>query len=542
MALVNESVQYGRILITTDEKYITKENVRRVLLDAYTVHLMNRERINFLIKYERGDQPLQRKKVIRHDIDIICTDSLPNEIVEFKTGYKWGNPITYKQRSIYDANESDSKVDNSGIAEINEMLNEEDVFSADAELGYFVETCGVGYQLVDIKRNVDCTAVFDIVTLNPMNTFVVYDNSVHHRPLMGVTYVTDNSGNTHFTCMTDSQRFQITNLSKFDGENEEDGMVFGWRNGEKNPFEMVNIVEFIRSSDRMGCFERQISAIDALNILESDFCNNVAQDTQALWWGDNLDLPEKYDSDGNVVGYNVPKSGGWILTESGENKKASVQALVIATQYDGILSNIKYQRDIIKQRCFVPIMASAGGGSTGTAMSMSSGWENAEVQAQKEEAYMRRGKMQIARLILKAIQESTDTPEDSKALHLNISDIQPSILRDRNYDMATKANTLATLLNNGIDPKHAIETIKLFPDTNLVYEDSQEYLDLYFEAKRAAISRAQSGESGDMKIDDDGTVETKTGSQDSSMQASNSPFIGGTATSTGGRHGAGVTK
>ena len=106
--------------------------------------------------------------------------------------------------------------------------------------------------------------------------------------------------------------------------------------------------------------------------------------------------------------------------------------------------------------------------------------------------------------------------------------------------MATKANTLATLLNCGIDPKDAISVIKLFSDVNLVLSDSEEYLDLYYESKRAAITRAQSGErSGDSEVqtDKDGTVKIGRTTQDSSDQASNSPLIGGMKTTTGGSNG-----
>ena len=285
--------------------------------------------------------------------------------------------------------------------------------------------------------------------------------------------------------------------------------------------------------------------MDNVNILVSDFVNNVAQDTQALWWGDNLDLPEEKDDDGNVIGYQIPRSGGWILTASGEQKKASVEPLVIQTQYEGILNNIKYRRDVIKQKCCVPIQASAGGGSTGTAMSMSSGWDTAEVQAQKESALMVRGKMEIASLILIAAKESTSTPEDSEVLNLKISDIQPNIMRDRNYDMATKANTLAVLMNSGVAPEHAFAVVKLFSDVNLVVNDSKPYIELYYKAKEAAIARTQAGEktAGDVSVDEDGNVkQEKTGLQDASMQASNSPITGGLETSTGGNHGAGVKK
>lgn len=540
-----QSQKYGRIKIITDVRAITLDNVISVLKEAYAVHLLNRSRIKYLIEFDRGNQPRDYTKTIRPDIDADVQDNLAAEITEFKTSYKWGNPITYKQRATFDTEENKADSDNEGIAVINEMLNEEHAFREDAELAYYVETCGIGFQMVDIKRNVKYVSVFDLKTLSPLNTFVVHDNTISHKPLMGVTYVYSENGDMHFTCVTDDRVYQILNLARIEngqltGERD---YVFGIRNGEMNPLHKVNIVEFERSYDRMGCWERQESELKNLNHLISDFTNNVEQDTQSLWWGDNLELPEKKDEEGNVTGYQIPRSGGWILTSSGEQKKASVQPLVIQIQYASILNNIRYRRDVIKQKCCVPVQASVGGGSTGTAMSMASGWDTAEIQAAKEESFVQAGKMAILELILTAVRESTDTPKDSPVLKLNYSDIQPNILRDRNYDMATKANTLATLMNCGIAPEHAIECVKLFSDVNRVINDSQPYLDLYYDAKKAAIARTQSGEGSGINVDEDGQVrQEKTGLQDTSMQASNSPITGARETKTGGRNGKNVTK
>ena len=302
---------------------------------------------------------------------------------------------------------------------------------------------------------------------------------------------------------------------------EERSWGFEARSGEMNPMPAVNIVEFARSYDRMGCFERQISDMDNLNILVSDFTNNVAQDTQAIWWMNDAEFPR--DKNNQEV---KPQSGQWIRTFSGEMKKPLIQPLVIQTQYEGILADIKYRRDIIKQKCNVPIQASAGGGSTGTAMSMSSGWEAAETAAAMEAELVKDKLMEFARLCLTAIHESTDTPKDSPLLDLNISDIQPSIIRKKNYDMATKANTLATLLKNGTDPLDAYKVIELFPDPAQVYEDSKEYLDKYYE-KLWMVDNGGGSDSADVEKDD-------RIMQDESMQASNSPFIGGDSVTTGG--------
>lgn len=523
---------YGRTLITADVTEITPENVIDVLDKAYTIHLGNRRMIKFLIEYEKGNQPIrEREKKIRKDINVKVCDNLANEITNWRLSYKWGNTITFAQRADVDLNGNNAKEDDKAVTAFNEMLADEGFSSKCVEAFYPMETCGIGYIMVDIKKDYDGGAVFDIIPLDPMNTFIVRDNTVYHRPLMGVVYTVLENSDVIYTCLTKDTRYEIRNRSKIENGEPIDERVweFGQRSGEANPMKNVNIVEIQRSYDRMGCFERQISDMDALNILVSDFTNNVAQDTQALWWMNDAEFP--VDKNGKQV---APVSGQWVQTSSGADKKPQIQPLVIETQYDGILANIKYRRDVIRQKANVPVQASAGGGSTGTAMSMASGWETAETSAAMETEVSKIGIMEICRLCLVAIQESTDTPKDSPLLNLRASDMKPSILRKKNYDMATKANTYATLVKNGIHPRHAMLFVEAFPDTNLVYTDSEPYLDKYFE-KLWTIGNGGGNTSSNPDSDD--RIE-----QDESDQATNSPLISGMSTSTGGRHGAGVTK
>ena len=523
--------EFGRTLITADVSEITPQNVIDVLDKAYLVHLGNRERIRFLIEYEKGNQPIRdRVKKIRDDINIKVCDNLANEITNFRLSYKWGNAITFAQRADVDLNGNDAKEDDKAVTAFNEMLADEGFSSKCVEAFYPMETCGIGYIMVDIKKDYAGGSVFDIIPLNPLNTFVIRDNTVYHRPLMGVVYTVRENGDVVYTCLTKDTRYEVLNLVKVQNGKPTDERTwgFGQRSGEANPMKNVNIVEIQRSYDRMGCFERQISDMDNLNLLVSDFTNNVAQDTQAIWWMNDADFP----IDPQTKKVKKPVSGQWVQTTSGADKKPQIQPLVIQTQYDGILANIKYRRDVIRQKANVPVQATAGGGSTGTAMSMASGWESAETSAAMETEVAKIGLMEVCRLCLVAIQESTDTPKDSPLLKLRVSDMKPSILRKKNYDMATKANTYATLVKNGIHPRHAMLFVEAFPDTNLVYTDSKPYLDKYFE-KMWTIGNG--GGSTDVESDHEIV-------QDESMQSTNSPLIGGMDTSTGGRHGAGVTK
>lgn len=509
----------GRRRLFTDETEVTSQNVVRILQKAVSDNSVNVQAIRFLLEYEKGNQPLQRKKEIRPEIDIQVCDNLANEITEFKIGYQWGNPITYIQRGNRDIHGNDTAKDDEAISYLNEMLEDEFSFAKDQELARYVEICGIGYQMVDIKRDFEGGSVFDLITLDPLCTFIVYDHSVWQKPIMAVTFRQQENGEVYYTCISDNAVYTVKNSSIVG----EDGKpVDTWeqydsgnthRSGEMNPLEKINIIEFQRSYDRMGCFERQISDLDNLNILVSDFSNNVAQDTQSVWWGNDFNFPE--DEKGNSV---TPSSGQWVMTYSGEKKNPKIQALSVQIQYSGILESIRTRRDTIKQKCNVPLQTEPGGGSTGTAMSMSSGWQAAEVAASKEEQIVRKGKMQIADLILRAIKRSPDLPADSPMLTLNLSDIKVSIVRNRTYDMITKANAFATWVSHGINGRHALQQVEAFPDSNLVWNDSKDLVEKYqkslFEKKESA------------------GAETNRLQADQSDQISNSPITDGINTGT----------
>ena len=89
----------GRIKIFTDVPEITYENCIEVLQKAIGKHYINAQRIQELLDFEEGEQPLLREKTYRTDIDCQIVDNIAKEIVEFKTAFQYGNPITFKKRN-----------------------------------------------------------------------------------------------------------------------------------------------------------------------------------------------------------------------------------------------------------------------------------------------------------------------------------------------------------------------------------------------------------------------------------------------------------
>ena len=469
----------GRRRIYTDVERITEQNIIQVLRDSFPVHEMNREEMIALLKFEKGEQPLQRPKIVRPEIDIHAIANVANEITEFKLGYFWGNPVSIVQKSDKLPKGSDADKDNEAIARLNDYFFAEQKDSKDQEMARFVEICGLGYQMIDIKRDYEeGDSPFDLITLNPLYTFIVYSSDIKHEPLLGVTYTVDRLGQKkQFTCISKDNVYIITASYKLDRNGnktfDKDGNIIvnyeqPESSGQINPLGEVYIGECDRSFDLMGCFERQIDDLNALNILQSDLVNDISQTTQSIWWGNNIEFD--LDEMGNPK---PPVGGQWILTRTNAHSSVNpdVKPLTLTYDYSGVIQNIHTKHDEILERAFVPKQSDPGGGSTGSAMSLSSGWSAAESVACKESQVVKKFFQWRNRLAIKACKKSALATQNGVE-NLSPNDVDVRFVRQKTFDLATKVNSLATMLNCMVDPKTAMATVDLFGNLAEAIDDS----------------------------------------------------------------------
>lgn len=506
----------GRKRIYTDVDEITVDNIFGVLGQAMALHEINMYEILYLLQYEKGKQPIDivRQKVVRDDINIEVADNLANQIVEFKLGYNYGNPITYVQRGSKDIAGNSPDEDDSAISQLNEMNDAEASYAKDQETLRFVEVCGIGYQMVDVKREYDGASVFDLHVPHPMYTFVIYKNDIGETPMMGVTFRQLENGDRYFTCYTKDTLFEVKNLGEIvNGERKTtwsfSSPYIGYA-GEANPLGMIPIVEFLRAYDRMGVFERQISDMNALNVEVSDFANAAAQACQEIWWGNDFEFPTDPKT-GNVI---KPKTGGWLLTKTLANGKSPlIQAITSTFDFENVQKNIESRREAILQKCYVPLQSDPGGGSTGSAMSLSSGWTAAENSAMREEQVIRRSKQKILALELAAINVRQNWLDGSPVIDLKPSDVYIKFTRNKTYDLGTKTNSMVAMIKAGVNGRIAMQTVDLFADVAQAWADSKETIERYQES---LIVKKE-----DVKIDE------KRETADLSDQTGNSPILDG---------------
>ena len=465
---------FGRKQIFCDKTNIDKTNILEVLSDAYFIHEQNRAEMLYLFEYVKGRQPiLDREKQIRPEINEKIVDNMASEILEFKLGYEFGSPISYVQRARKDIKSrnalfsffkklfisEESKKEDLRVAALNEMMVEECKTAKDLMLAKDVKTCGVGYRLILPKRIKTGVSVFDILVLNPMNTFVVYSNDAYREPILGVSYFPHRDGSITFGCYTKISYFKI-----------EMGTTSGfkdWFDEQPNILGMVPIVEYINDYDRMGCFERVIPLMDALNTVDSDRVNDIAQHIQNILWGDNVAL----DSDQ----YAKLREEGLILTKSEQGRTATLKYLESVLNQSENQTLVDYIERKIEKIAHIPNRSELSGGSTGSATNMSTGWMDAETDAKSKEQIWMESERRETAIILRILKSSDEVNSD--IAELNLSDIEIKFSRSRTYDLATKCNSLATLINIGIDPLRAVEVVGLFTDPQQVALDSAERID-----------------------------------------------------------------
>ena len=446
----------GRREIFTDEQEITQANIGTVLSEAYEVHSQNVREIKYLQEYERGVQPiLTRKKEVRPEINNKIVENHAAEIVAFKVGYVFGSPITFVQRASVDSDGNSGKDDDKKLAILNEMMFEEGKAAQDQMLGKDLSVCGVGYRIVLPKRVKEGVSAFSILRLNPTNAFVVKFNDIYKRTALGVSYVKLKDDSYRVGAYTDTEYFEL------EGDSFNSLKVMRVL---PNRVGIQPIIEYKNDEERMGCFERVMTLLDALNIATSDRLNGLAQFVQSILWMNNCEI------DSEQMEQLKDKLG--LLTKSQPGNPASVEYLTATLDQAQTQTLIDYLYEQILQIAGVPGREQSTGGNTGQAIMLSNGWQLAETHARSVEQTFAQSEREMLKVVLKIL----SLTESGEVASLKLSDIDIKFSRNRTDSLLVKTQGLSNMLQAGIHPLIAISHCGLFSDPQGVWNDSKTYM------------------------------------------------------------------
>lgn len=103
--------------------------------------------------------------------------------------------------------------------------------------------------------------------LDPLDTFVVYDDTVEQRPVFGVTYrINDESG-------IEGELYTNDTVYSFSGDTDS---ITTLTEIGRNEYYDVPIIEYRFNTERQGIFENALSLINAYNLTISEKANDVA--------------------------------------------------------------------------------------------------------------------------------------------------------------------------------------------------------------------------------------------------------------------------
>ena len=456
-----------RKIIYTREKEITRKNVVDVLRSAMAVHEENAARIKFLFDFEGGEQPISRPRITNKQIDIQCVDNVAHEITKFHVGYEWGNPITLVQRGC---EKSNNEIITLAISELNEMYEAEGIKTKSQKLGKDVTVCNLGYTFIETNTEwEEGESYFKINVLSPYTTFIVRSSYyLDRRPMMGVTYMVDDLNVRHYTVYTKDTRFDIA----------EDEIKYEIL----NPLGRIPIIEWVGNYDGMGLWEHEISEMNNLNTMISDYSIDVEINMNCIWHTNDVDFPTEIttDSEGNEVEtVKKPSNGEWMQTyTTPDGKTPKVEPLTLNYDYGNMLENINARRSLILEKCFVP-QRTDGTNSTGVAQDIASGYSSLDIVAESIQAIQESCKQEEIKVMLAAVKASPDLPADSPIFAIRAMDLQPSVKRERLSEISTKINAFATGVSHGIHGLDMLQLINAFPDTNQTWERSKALIEKY---------------------------------------------------------------
>ncbi len=253
------------MMITRDERLLRQapEKALPGIVREFRAGLPRLERLH---RYAQG----------KHDILLRArAEGLPNArlvhgfaryISQVSAAYLMGEPVRYS---------AGDKKGKEGVAALCRLYRQAGADSADSDLALQQSIYGRGVSLCYRGRE----GHVKVTALDPRGAFVVYDDTVERRPLMGLMLrpLSDAQGRHtggEVTVYTDTRCLSYPCGRQWD--------IQGPARAAPHPFLRVPMVEYINDFTAQGDFEELLPLIDAYDLLNSDRLNDRAQFADAL--------------------------------------------------------------------------------------------------------------------------------------------------------------------------------------------------------------------------------------------------------------------
>lgn len=467
---------FGRKVAYTGVSTITSENVLKVVGRAVSVLNYNRPFIRYLHDYYMGDQPiLYREKAVRPEINNKTVENHALEIVRFKAGQTYGEPIQYVSRK------KDENI-NKAVDALNDYMRDAHKQARDIELGIWQSSVGTAYKAT-LKAGNNNPVPFRIHVPTPLNTIVVYSLE-DGKDMLSIQQLKDENEQQYYLCFSEDKYFTIKN-----SQITKAGI---------NGFGGIPITEYPNNPDRLSDIEITITALDQINKMQSDRMNGIEQFVQAFMLFKNCEISKDEFIE-------MSQLGAIQVKDSAQTNKSDVK--LMTAELDQGQTQIS-KDDVYRQVLVVegmPDRQQNTGGDTGQAVYLRNGWDFAEQRAKLDEPFIIEAEKKHCQIVLNIIKQTVnDVP-------LTVRDFDVKITRNSTDNMLVKAQSLEYLLRNKIHPLIALTTCGLFGDPEKVWVMSQPYMDTVFKTQEQLDVEAEKERAYELLKNQSNNSAVKTG-------------------------------
>lgn len=431
---------YGRKIAYTDAERITDDNVVKIIGQCIGVFYGNKSAIRYLWRYYKGDQPvLYRTKVSNEDITNKILENHAYEIVQFKVGQTYGEPVQFISRKDDDAI-------NNAVDELNDFMTDANKQEKDIKSGEWQSATGTSFKAIQSKEG---EIPFRITAPSPLNTFVIYNRSTE-EPVLAVQELKDEDGRYYKLAFSETMSFKIVNSNVV--------------SSKLHTYGGIPIVEYPNNHERISDIELVISMLDAINNMQSNRMDGIEQFVQSWIKFVNCNVDEEEFA-------KMKMNHALVVKSTNKENKSDVEIMTQELNQ----TQCQVAKDDLWDNALsilaIPTKQSNTGGDTQGAVELRNGWDFSKTRAKLKDPIVKSSEKRLATVVLNTLRVAGND------LKLSIRDFEVQINHSPQDNMYTKAQTLLQLLQCGIHPIVAIKTVGLWGDAEKTFMLSKPYLD-----------------------------------------------------------------
>ena len=432
---------YGRKIAYTNVSQITPDNIVAVVGSCIGCFNYNKTVIEYLWNYYKGDQPVHyREKTANEDINNRVSENHAYELFQFKVGQTYGEPIQFISRRDDDAI-------NKAVDELNDYMADANKQEKDIKAGEWQSATGTSFKAIQFTG--DKELPFRIVAPNPINTFIIYNESTE-EPMLAVQELKDETGEHYKLCYTKSHECKLKN-----------GKVLDWK---LHGFGDIPIVEYPNNHERLSDIELVIDLLDAINNMQSNRMDSIQQFVEYWVKFVNCEIDKETFEE-------MKLSHALTVKSNNKDNKADVEIMTQELNQSESQVAKKDLWDNALAILAIPNKEGNTGGDTQGAVELRNGWDFSKTRTKLKDPVVKSAEKRIAKVVLNVIRV-----KGKEELKIGIRDFDVQINHSPTDNLVVKCQALQYLLQCGIHPLVAIKTVGLWGDAEKTFLESQPYL------------------------------------------------------------------